>query len=161
MFVRIDASAPREAIKMALDFAAQNDLGVDFRVFGTVKSQNAEVKPSPKAVPVKPKAVRQPKARNLAESDALRVAARSLREKAESGDVKLPKAVYAALRSKDLSQVQKAVEMATAIFAATPKASPKPKRKTARRPKDFTPFKDIYGFELHERFLHENPLLDA
>jgi hypothetical protein len=148
MLVRIDANAPREAIKMALTFAAENGFAVDFRSFGP------SVKTSPKP---SEKAVRQPKVESPVKAskkppvkasekpdEALRVAAKSLREKAEKGTIKLPKEVYAALRSKDTEKLTQAIADASGILK-DPAA----------------PFESIYYKALHDRFLHENPLLDA
>ena len=148
MLVRIDANAPREAIKMALTFAAENGFAVDFRSFGPPIKTSP--KPSEKAVrqpKVKPavKASKKPPVKASEKPDeALRVAAKSLREKAEKGTIKLPKEVYAALRSKDPEKLTKAIADASGILKA-PAA----------------PFESIYYKALHDRFLHENPLLDA
>ena len=155
MLVRIDANAPREAIKMALTFAAENGFAVDFRSFGP--SVKTSPKPSEKAVrqpkvesPVKAskkpvKASEKPPVKASEKPDeALRVAAKSLREKAEKGTIKLPKEVYAALRSKDTEKLTKAIADASGILK-DPAA----------------PFESIYYKALHDRFLHENPLLDA
>lgn len=150
MLVRIDANAPREAIKMALTFAAENGFAVDFRSFGPpIKTSH---KPSEKAVrqpseKVKPavKASKKPPVKASEKPDeALRVAAKSLREKAEKGTIKLPKEVYAALRSKDTEKLTQAIADASGILK-DPAA----------------PFESIYYKALHDRFLHENPLLDA
>jgi len=157
MLVRIDANAPREAIKMALTFAAENGFAVDFRSFGppiktspkpsekAVRQPSEKVKPAVKASKKPAKASEKPPVKASEKPDeALRVAAKSLREKAEKGTIKLPKEVYAALRSKDTEKLTKAIADASGILK-DPAA----------------PFESIYYKALHDRFLHENPLLDA
>ena len=156
MLVRIDANAPREAIKMALTFAAENGFAVDFRSIGAPGNWTFDQEsrtwrqPSEKAVrqpKVKPavKASKKPPVKASEKPDeALRVAAKSLREKAEKGTIKLPKEVYAALRSKDTEKLTQAIADASSILK-DPAA----------------PFESIYYKALHDRFLHENPLLDA
>jgi hypothetical protein len=150
MLVRIDANAPREAIKMALTFAAENGFAVDFRSFGPpIKtspkpSEKAVRQPSEKVKPAVKASKKPPVKASEKPDEALRVAAKSLREKAEKGTIKLPKEVYAALRSKDTEKLTKAIADASGILK-DPAA----------------PFESIYYKALHDRFLHENPLLDA
>lgn len=161
MLVRIDANAPREAIKMALEFAATNGFAVDFRSFGpSVKKpeavrQSETVRQSktmrqPKAVKVK-KVKKTPKTESKTpkDFDSLKDFAKFLRKQAESGDTKLPKEVYADLRSKDVVKMKAAIRAAQAIM--NPEG----------RWDDRDPSLLLLHMAHHEKFLHENPLLDA
>ena len=152
MLVRIDANAPRAAIEMALAFAAQNGFAVDFRSFGpavvksSVKpSEKAARKSSEKTPAKKPKASKKVEAK----PDSLRETARSLRKQAETGSVKLPKDVYADLRSKD------PVRQTAAVKAASLLLNPE------ERWCDRDPSTLMMALRAHEEFLHGNPLLDA
>lgn len=156
MLVRIDANAPRAAIEMALAFAAQNGFAVDFRSFGpAVVTSPAATKPSPKAArkssPKTPrKASEKPgKVVKLTEADTTRELAKFLRNKAETGSVKLPKDVYADLRSKD------PVRQTAAVKAASLLLNPE------ERWCDRDPSTLMMALRAHEEFLHGNPLLDA
>jgi hypothetical protein len=162
MLVRIDANSPREAIKMALAFAAENGFAVDFRSFGPAavktspkpsekavrkSSEKTPVKPSKKPSVKKPKASSKPKA---SEPTSLREVAFALRKEAENGDIKLPKDVYADLRSKDIVRLKSAIAAASHLLG--------------KKGENWTPDKDsaslLMHFHLHEEFLHANPLLD-
>ena len=149
MLVRIDANAPREAIKMALDFAASNGFAVDFRTFGPqVKTSVKTPKPSEKAVrkasekPKKAKVVKQVK------PEAVPDDAKELRKLAETGKVKLPKEVYAALRSKNETVRKSAIDAARVILD--------PQRWDKRDAGML-----MAHMESHQAFLHGNPLLDT
>lgn len=147
MLVRIDANAPREAIKMALEFAATNGFAVDFRSFGpSVKKPEAVRKASPKpSVKVVKKA---PKTESKTPA-SMKDLAKTLRKQAESGATKLPKEVYADLRSKDVVKMKAAIRAAQAIM--NPEG----------RWDDRDPSLLLLHMAHHEKFLHENPLLDA
>ena len=154
MLVWIDANAPRAAIEMALAFAAANGFAVDFRSFGPAVV-TSPAKPSPKAArkssPKTPrKASEKPgKVVKLTEADTTRELAKFLRKKAETGSVKLPKDVYADLRSKDI------VRMTAAVKAASLLLNPE------ERWCDRDPSTLMMALRAHEEFLHGNPLLDA
>lgn len=157
MLVRIDANAPRAAIEMALAFAATNGFAVDFRSFGPAvvaePSVKPSVKPSPKATrkaspkpsAKKPKASKTPEVRPVTIKDS----AMALRRLAESGSTKLPRDVYADLRSKDV------VRMTAAVKAASLLLNPE------ERWCDRDPSTLMMALRAHEEFLHGNPLLDS
>ena len=156
MLVRIDANAPREAIQMALTFAADNGFAVDFRSFGPPVARTASPKQSvkPKAVKAAPKVVKKSKTSTkpkASEPTSLRDIALALRKEAENGDTKLPKDVYADLRSKDIVRLKAAISAASHLLG--------------KKGENWTPNKDsamlLMHYQLHEEFLHENPLLDA
>lgn len=162
MLVRIDANAPREAIKMALTFAAENGFAVDFRSFGpsVVRTASPKQTEQPKAVKAapKPKATAKPKASKKAkpsnkpkasEPTSLREVAFALRKEAENGEVKLPKEVYGDLRSKDTVRMTAAIKAATLILG-------KDERWCQREASTL-----MMALRHHEEFLHENPLLDT
>jgi hypothetical protein len=148
MLVRIDANAPREAIKMALDFAASNGFAVDFRTFGPqVKTSVKTPKPSEKAVR---KASEKPKkvVKKAVKPEAVPDDAKELRKLAETGSVKLPKEVYAALRSKNETVRKSAIDAARVILD--------PQRWDKRDAGML-----MAHMESHQAFLHGNPLLDT
>lgn len=154
MLVRIDANAPREAIKMALEFAATNGFAVDFRSFGpSVKSskpkavRQSETVRQPKAVKVK-KVKKAPKTESKT-PETLKEIAKSLRKQAESGDTKLPSDVYADLRSKDIVKLKAAIKAASLLL--------NPEERWCDR----DPSTLMMALRAHEEFLHGNPLLDA
>lgn len=154
MLVRVDANAPRAAIEMALAFAAQNGFAVDFRTFGPAVV-TSPAKPSEKAArkssPKTPrKASEKPgKVVKLTEADTTRELAKFLRNKAETGSVKLPKDVYADLRSKDPVRQKAAVKAASLLL--------NPEERWCDR----DPSTLMMALRAHEEFLHGNPLLDA
>lgn len=150
MLVRIDANAPREAIKMALEFAATNGFAVDFRSFGpTVKTTKPEAVRQSKTVR-QPKAVKVKKVKTESKTPStLQETAKALRKQAESGTTKLPKEVYADLRSKDVVKMKAAIRAAQAIM--NPEG----------RWDDRDPSLLLLHMAHHEKFLHENPLLDT
>lgn len=156
MLVRIDANAPREAIKMALEFAATNGFAVDFRSFGpSVKSskpeavRQSETMRQSKTVR-KPKALKAKKVKTESKTPStLQETAKALRKQAESGTTKLPKEVYADLRSKDVVKMKAAIRAAQAIM--NPEG----------RWDDRDPSLLLLHMAHHEKFLHENPLLDT
>jgi hypothetical protein len=160
MLVRIDANAPREAVKMALTFAAENGYAVDFRSFGpSVKSSKPEAVRQSETVR-QSKTVRQPKAVKVkkvkktpkAESktpETLKEIAKSLRKQAESGETKLPSDVYADLRSKDVVKLKAAIKAASLLL--------NPEERWCDR----DPSTLMMALRAHEEFMHGNPLLDA
>lgn len=152
MLVRIDANAPHEAIKMALEFAAKNGFAVDFRSFGpAVKREKPEAvrqsKTAPKATKVK-KVKKTPKTESKTPM-TLKEIATSLRKQAESGDIKLPKDVYADLRSKDVVKLKAAIKAASLLL--------NPEERWCDR----DPSTLMMALRAHEEFLHGNPLLDT
>jgi len=149
MLVRIDANAPREAIKMALDFAASNGFAVDFRTFGPQVKTSVKPSPKPSEKAVR-KASEKPKkvVKKAIKPEAVPDDAKELRKLAETGSVKLPKEVYAALRSKNETVRKSAIDAARVILD--------PERWDKRDAGML-----MAHMESHQAFLHGNPLLDT
>lgn len=150
MIVRIDSSAPTAVIKMALDHAAANGFAVDMVCNGQRRIQKSETSvkkaaPQPKAVKaVKPKAESKPKAEAPVVPEELLAKAKGLRIIAESGDVKLPKEVYGALRSKNVEKLTAAIAEASSLLSWGVTKTESEAHLHA---------------ELHKEFLKANPLL--
>lgn len=152
MIVRIDSSAPTAVIKMALDHAAANGFAVDMVCNGQPRIQKSETsvkkaKPQPKAekaVKKAPKAAVEPKAEAPTVPEELLAKAKGLRVIAESGQVKLPKEVYGALRSKNVDKLTKAIAEASSLLSWGVTKTESEAHLHA---------------ELHKEFMKANPLL--
>lgn len=153
MMVRIDSSAPLAVVKMALEFAAKQGFAVDMvagnqpRIVRTAKQSEEKAvkpkasKPEPKAPKKAPKAPKEPTSEVPEE---LRAKANGLRTIAESGQIRLPKEVYGALRSKNVDKLTKAIAEASSLLTWGVTKTESEAHLHA---------------ELHKEFMQSNPLL--